>query len=108
MLIEEMKSSLEQYSSRAREVAVWVSMQMTLNPLLENLLLLDRFLYLEEQNEKEEEEEEEENKVEEEEKEEKRTSEVAEIRAELLPIFEVVFSPRNVALVAHKYRKEKK
>jgi hypothetical protein len=78
---------------------------MLLNPLLESLLLLDRLLYIEEF----------------------KTTYVtathwpspsstlihsiffvsysassAQVRAELLPLFDVVHSPRNVAIVAHK------
>lgn len=86
-------------------MAVWAALQMLLNPLLESLLLLDRLLYIEEF----------------------KTTYVtpqrtghpivnshsfyffvsysassAQVRAELLPLFDVVHSPRNVAIVAHK------
>lgn len=80
-LMQDMLAVFDQYKDREREVAVWAALQMLLNPLLESLLLLDRLLYIEEF---------------------KTTASSAQVRAELLPLFDVVHSPRNVAIVAHK------
>ncbi|ELR23314.1 uncharacterized protein ACA1_068980 [Acanthamoeba castellanii str. Neff] len=76
-LMQDMLAVFDQYKDREREVAVWAALQMLLNPLLESLLLLDRLLYIEE-------------------------FKTTYVRAELLPLFDVVHSPRNVAIVAHK------
>lgn len=92
-LLEEMQEIFNKYTYREREIAAWVALQMALNPIMENLILMDRFLYLEEGGKGGEG------------KEGTSHGHAGSIRAELLPIFDVTFSPRNVCVVAHKYRK---
>jgi len=78
--LQDMLSLFEQYRQREREVAVWTALQMVLNPLLESLVLLDRLLYIEEF----------------------KSTMDRHVCGEMLPLFDVVKSPRNMALIAQK------
>jgi hypothetical protein len=72
------KMALEAYKEHTKNgnaLMPWLTLQLALAPVLESLVILDRYLFL---------------------------IEHANVEAEIVPVFDVVTSPRNLALIARK------
>lgn len=97
--MQEILKFFDIYLKREREVASWVALQMALSGVIESLVLVDRFLYLEERYNSNHTFK---DKADSEEAESKPSESQTRIVAELRRVFDPCVSPRNMAFVAHK------
>jgi hypothetical protein len=65
----------DEYTKKGNALMPWLTLQLALAPVLESLVILDRYLFLVEH---------------------------PNIEAEIVPVFDVVTSPRNLAIIARK------
>lgn len=71
------KTAFEKLNSKAKTLSIWISLQMCIQPLLEEIVLKDRVEYLKEKN----------------------------VKTKLIPLFDGTLSPRNIAIVGIKSHK---
>ncbi len=65
------KTAFEELNSKAKTLSIWISLQMCIQPILEEMILKDRQSYLEQHG----------------------------VKTQLIPLFEGSLSPRNMAIV---------